>query len=105
MFTEHLFQLRHRRARFNHVDLFDRVGASTWRLLSEAALVISGSVRRSGDRLRLTSQLVDGASGCYLRSESVDTAVNDVFAAQEQVGRARRRAFLPVGGSLTKTTT
>ena len=39
---------------------------------TDPALVISGSVRRSGDRLRVTAQLVDGASGCYLWSESVD---------------------------------
>jgi TolB-like protein/Flp pilus assembly protein TadD len=62
---------------------------------AEAALVISGSVRRSGDRLRLTSQLVDGASGCYLWSESVDTAVNDVFAAQERVATAIVRKLEP----------
>src|SRR5207247_7620951 len=39
---------------------------------TDAAMIISGSVRRSGDRLRLTTQLVDGESGCYLWSESVD---------------------------------
>ena len=53
---------------------------------TEPALIISGSVRRSGDRLRLTAQLVDGASGCYLWSESIDSPVDDVFAAQEECG-------------------
>jgi TolB-like protein/Flp pilus assembly protein TadD len=55
---------------------------------TEAALIISGSVRQSGDRLRLTAQLVDGASGCYLWSESVDSPLNDLFAAQESVAAA-----------------
>lgn len=55
---------------------------------AEAALIISGSVRRSGDRLRLTAQLVDGASGCYLWSESVDSPIDDLFAAQERVAAA-----------------
>jgi serine/threonine-protein kinase len=53
-----------------------------------AALIISGSVRRSGDRLRLTAQLVDGATGCYLWSESVDSPMDDLFAAQESVAAA-----------------
>src|SRR5256885_5093409 len=39
---------------------------------TEPALIISGSVRRSGDRVRVMAQLVDGPSGCYLWSESVD---------------------------------
>jgi TolB-like protein/Flp pilus assembly protein TadD len=52
---------------------------------SKAAMIISGSVRRSGERLRVTAQLVDGASGCYLWSESVDAVTTDVIAAQERV--------------------
>ena len=50
-----------------------------------AALVISGSVRQSGDRLRIGVHLIDGASGCYLWSESVDGIATDVFALQELV--------------------
>jgi len=52
---------------------------------SGAALVISGSVRQSGVRLRIGVQLIDGASGTYLWSESVDGNANDVFALQELV--------------------
>ena len=51
-------------------------------------MIISGSVRRSGERLRVTAQLVDGASGCYLWSESVDAALGDVVRG----AGARRRA-------------
>ena len=55
---------------------------------TEAAMIISGSVRRSGERLRLTAQLVDGATGCYIWSESVDATLGDVFPAQERVADA-----------------
>jgi len=55
---------------------------------TDAAMIISGSVRRSGERLRVTAQLVDGATGCYIWSESVDSSVGDVFPAQERVAEA-----------------
>jgi serine/threonine-protein kinase len=55
---------------------------------TDAAMIISGSVRRSGERLRMTAQLVDGATGCYLWSESVDASLGDVFPAQERVAEA-----------------
>jgi TolB-like protein/Flp pilus assembly protein TadD len=55
---------------------------------TDAAMIIGGSVRRSGERLRLTAQLIDGATGCYIWSESVDALVGDVFPAQERVAEA-----------------
>jgi serine/threonine-protein kinase len=54
---------------------------------SDAALVIRGSVRATGDRLRVTTQVVDGASGCYLWSEAVDVSARDPLAAQERIAR------------------
>ncbi len=53
-----------------------------------AALIVSGSVRQSGDRLRITAQLIDGASGCYVWSESLDSPAGELFAAQERVAEA-----------------
>jgi TolB-like protein/Flp pilus assembly protein TadD len=55
---------------------------------TDAAMIINGSVRRSGERLRITAQLVDGATGCYLWSESVDATLIDLFPAQERVAEA-----------------
>ena len=55
---------------------------------TDAAMIISGSVRQSGERLRVTAQLVDGATGCYIWSESVDSTVGDVFPTQERVAEA-----------------
>jgi len=52
-----------------------------------AALVITGSVRRSGAKLRVTTQVVDGATGIYLWSEAIDAKAGDPIAAQEEVAR------------------
>ena len=68
--------------------------------LASAALVIEGSVQKSGDRLRVRVHLIDGASGCYLWSESIDAPLADSFEAQERVGDvilARLEPDLPSG--------
>lgn len=52
-----------------------------------AAIVIGGSVRRFRDDARITAQLIDGASGCYIWSESFDHKLDDGFAVQEQVAK------------------
>jgi len=54
----------------------------------DAALVIDGSVRLSGERVRVTTRLVDGTSGHYLWSESVDLPLGNPVAAQEVVSKA-----------------
>ncbi len=53
-----------------------------------AAAVLTGSVRRAGNRLRVTAQLIDTASGVYLWSETYDRALRDVFAIQDEISRA-----------------
>ncbi len=64
-----------------------------------AALVIHGSARRSGDRLRVSVHLIDAASGCYVWSESVDAAAGNPLAAEEQVAGAVARRLEPGPGS------
>jgi len=54
---------------------------------SDAAMVITGSVRSAGETTRISIQLIDGASGCYLWSESLNTNLADPIAAQETVAR------------------
>src|SRR5207244_2866019 len=44
-----------------------------------------GSVRHAGTRLRIAVHLIDGASGCYLWSESIDGSTTETFSVQEQV--------------------
>ena len=52
------------------------------------ALIIGGSVRQSGERLRISVHLIDGANDSYLWSESVDAGLADAFTAQERVAAA-----------------
>jgi TolB-like protein len=46
--------------------------------------LLDGSVRRAGDRVRVSAQLVDGRTGRNLWSEDFDGSLEDVFAMQEQ---------------------
>ena len=50
--------------------------------------VLEGSVRRSGNRLRVTAQLVNVADGCYLWSETYEREMRDLFAIQDEISRA-----------------
>lgn len=50
--------------------------------------VLEGSVRRSGDRLRVTAQLVNVADGYELWSEKFDRTVEDIFAIQDEIAEA-----------------
>ncbi len=52
------------------------------------ATVLDGSVRRVGNRLRVTVQLVSAATGQALWSDSYDRQLIDVFAVQEEIARA-----------------
>jgi TolB-like protein len=47
--------------------------------------LLEGSVRRAGDRLRVTAQLVDGETGADLWAEKFDGATADVFAFQDAI--------------------
>jgi tetratricopeptide (TPR) repeat protein len=50
--------------------------------------VLEGSVRRSGNRLRVNAQLVNTANGYELWSETYDRNLADVFQVQEEIARA-----------------
>jgi TolB-like protein/Tfp pilus assembly protein PilF len=50
--------------------------------------VLEGSVRRSGDRVRITAQLVDARSGYHLWSGSYEREVTDIFQLQDELARA-----------------
>jgi adenylate cyclase len=49
--------------------------------------VLEGSVRRSGDRvrIRITAQLIDAAADQHLWSETYDRELQDIFAVQEEI--------------------
>ena len=44
--------------------------------------ILEGSVRRAGDRVRITAQLIDTKSDSHLWSESYDRRLEDVFASR-----------------------
>jgi TolB-like protein/Tfp pilus assembly protein PilF len=52
------------------------------------ASVLEGSVRRAGDRVRVTVQLVDVASGFHVWSERYDRQIKDLFELQDEIARA-----------------
>ena len=54
---------------------------------SNAAVVITGSLRKSGADARITMSLIDTATGCYLWSGCLDRTFNNIFAIQEEVSR------------------
>jgi len=55
--------------------------------------VLEGSVRKSGNRLRITVQLIEAARGFHLWSESFDREVRDIFEIQEEIARNTARAL------------
>jgi TolB-like protein len=50
--------------------------------------VLEGSVRKSGNRLRITAQLVNVADGYHLWSEKFDREMEDIFAIQDEISLA-----------------
>ncbi|MEO7478022.1 MAG: winged helix-turn-helix domain-containing protein [Lysobacteraceae bacterium] len=52
------------------------------------ATVLEGSLRRSGDRLRVTVQLIDTSDGFHLWSQTYDRSVTDLFSVQDDITRA-----------------
>ena len=54
----------------------------------EVGTIVEGSVRKAGERLRITVQLIDPGDGCYLWSEIYDRELKDVFTIQEEISQA-----------------
>src|SRR5260370_30053402 len=59
------------------------------RIASElgARYIVDGSIRKSGERIRVAAQLSDGVSGSHLWAERYDRELHDVFAVQDEVAR------------------
>lgn len=49
--------------------------------------LVEGSLRRAGERIRITAQLIEAASGTHLWSEHYDRDLTDIFAVQDDVTR------------------
>jgi adenylate cyclase len=50
--------------------------------------VLEGSVRKSGGRVRITAQLIDGATGGHVWAERYDRDLSDIFALQDEISEA-----------------
>ena len=57
--------------------------------------VVEGSVRKDGDQVRITAQLVDVATGSHLWAERYDRGLADVFAVQDEITQAVVAAIEP----------
>ncbi|NQU70389.1 MAG: tetratricopeptide repeat protein, partial [Rhodospirillales bacterium] len=64
----------------------------------DARYVIEGSVRKAGQRIRLTVQLIDGGSGNHIWAESYDRDLDDIFALQDELTLAIVGALEPAMG-------
>jgi TolB-like protein/DNA-binding winged helix-turn-helix (wHTH) protein/Flp pilus assembly protein TadD len=51
----------------------------------QATHVLEGSVRKSGNRVRVTAQLVDGTTSGHLWSQTYDRDVTDIFSVQDEI--------------------
>ncbi|MGC2619997.1 MAG: protein kinase [Acidobacteriaceae bacterium] len=58
-----------------------------------AAYVLDGTVRRAGNRLRVTAQLADTRTGHSLWAERFDRQMEDVFAIQDEIAQSIARAL------------
>lgn len=52
------------------------------------AFVLEGSVRRSGNRVRITAQLIDAKEGFHIWSDTYDRNMTDIFAIQDEISAA-----------------
>ena len=55
--------------------------------------LLEGSVRRSGDKVRITAQLVDSGSGTHLWSRTFDRTLDDIFDVQDEIANAVANAL------------
>jgi adenylate cyclase len=50
--------------------------------------VLEGSVRKAGNRVRVTAQLIDGATGGHVWADRYDRDLTDIFAIQDEISKA-----------------
>jgi adenylate cyclase len=55
--------------------------------------VLEGSVRKAGNRVRITAQLIDGVSGGHVWAERYDRDLTDIFALQDEISEAIVKAL------------
>jgi adenylate cyclase len=66
----------------NEEDIFRKVGEQL-----HVNTVLEGSVRKAGEKLRITAQLINAANGYHLWSETYDRDVKDILAVESEVAQ------------------
>jgi adenylate cyclase len=69
-----------------------------------ASAILEGSVRKSGDNLRVTAQLVKVSDGFHLWSKTFDRKLEDVFAIQDEIATSIGESLLDTLVPVTTTT-
>jgi len=64
--------------------------------------ILEGSVRRDGERIRITGQLIDAETGNHLWAERYDREPEDIFAVQDEVTEAIIAAIAPEIGDVER---
>jgi adenylate cyclase len=64
--------------------------------------VVEGSVRRTGNRVRVSAQLIEAPTGRHVWAERYDRELDDIFAAQDEVTQAIVAAVAPAVGELER---
>jgi TolB-like protein/DNA-binding winged helix-turn-helix (wHTH) protein/Flp pilus assembly protein TadD len=57
--------------------------------------ILEGSVRREGNHVRITAELVKAGDGFQLWSQTYDREINDIFAVQDEIAQAATEALQP----------
>lgn len=69
--------------------------------------ILEGSIRRSGDRVRIVGQLIDASSDAHIWSETYDREMKDIFAIQseiaEKIAAALQATLLPLEKEMIET--
>ncbi len=69
------------------------------------AYLVEGSVRKSGNRVRITAQLIEATEGFQVWSDTYDRELQDIFALQDEVARDIAKNFqIKVGASVERGT-
>ena len=65
--------------------------------------ILEGSAQKSGDRIRISAQLIEGATGRHLWAERYDRRLEDIFALQDEIAKTIVGALATAyGGRLAK---
>jgi len=71
--------------------------ADTWQISKELDVkyVLEGSVRKVGNRVRISAQLMDAAAGHHVWAERYDRELDDIFAVQDEISEAITTTVAP----------